>query len=433
LALNNDKSILVRHPNGEEIGLSRSDRSSHIYCIGRTGTGKSTLLRNLQVQDIEAGEGFSLIDPHGDLSRELLDLIPPHRTRDVIYFDPSDTDFPMSLNLLDPKNGESPDLVTSMLMSVFKSIWGYSWGPELERILSASIMTLAEAGGNSLLGIERLLVDDEFRRRTLKKIDNPVLLSFWRNSFQSWGLKERSQKTASTENKIFQLLVSPLMRNILGQRKRVVDFRQIMDGKKIFIANLSKGRLGEDRSNLLGALLVASFQLAAMSREDIPEKERIDHYLYVDEFQNFGGASAFASILSEARKYRLNLTISHQVMGQLDKDLLEVILGNVGSTIAFRVSDRDADRLINHEEKIFAGGIKVKDLVSLLKHHAYFRILEEGNPQRPFVAKTIPPMGIHHGRAPKIIRNSRRKYTRSLEEVERRIGRWYDPRAAKRR
>lgn len=421
-----DKSILTEQPNGDTNGLFRADRGSHVYVIGRTGTGKSTLLKNLQVQDIEAGEGFSLIDPHGDLSRELLDLIPSHRTRDVIYFDPSDQEFPIGLNLLDAKHGERPDLVTSALVSSFKSIWGESWGPRMEHILAAAIMTLAEAGKNTLMGIQRILVDDQFRKTILKRIQNPELLSFWKYEFGSWDPRSRSEKIAPIQNKVGQLLMSPLMRNILGQQKRVVDFRHIMDRKKIFIANLSKGKIGEDKSNLLGALLVASFQLAAMSREDTPEKDRMDHYLYVDEFQNFG-SSAFESILSEARKYRLNLTISHQVMSQVPQQLLEVILGNVGSTIAFRLSDRDAGRIIDHEDKIFAGGIKVKDLISLRKFHAYFRILEEGEPRRPFIAKTIAPLGTKHGRAEKIIKNTRRKYAKSVGEVEQLIKRWYDP------
>jgi hypothetical protein len=291
------------------VGIHRADRRQHTYIIGKTGTGKSTLLKNLIIQDIEAGEGTGLIDPHGDLSLELLDLIPPERVRDVVYFNPADREFPIGFNLLRAVPEDRRHLLASGIVTAFKNVWKDSWGPRLEYILFGCISALASVENGTLLGAQRMLVDEHYRRWIIKQVDDPMVRSFWEDEFASYDKRLLSEAVAPLQNKIGQLVMSPLIRNIVGQVRSRIDLRHLMDNRKIFIANLSKGQLGEDKSNLLGSLLVTAFQLAAMGRSDVPMGERVDYFLHVDEFQNFA-TDSFATILSEARKYRLNLTLS---------------------------------------------------------------------------------------------------------------------------
>src|SRR5665213_2377985 len=296
-------------------GLSRAERRQHLYVIGKTGTGKSTLLRNLICQDISRGEGIGLIDPHGDLAEEILDCIPSSRTDDVLYFNPADIDFPIGLNLVQSSTGKRY-LEASALVGAFKHIWRDSWGPRLEYILYATVSALLECENVSLLGVPRMLTEPRFRSWVLRQVNDPIVRLFWETEFERFDKRFLAETIAPIQNKVGQLLMAAPLRNILGQIKTRVDARFIMDNQRIFIANLSKGRLGEDKANLLGSLLVSQFQTAALERSNLSEENRTDFYLSIDEFHNFS-TDSFATILSEARKYHLNLTLAHQYSGQM--------------------------------------------------------------------------------------------------------------------
>jgi hypothetical protein len=324
----------------EPFGLLPGDRRQHVYAVGKTGTGKTTLLRNLLLQDIANGHGVGLIDPHGDLASELLDVIPPARSDDLVYFDPSDFDHPIGLNLFEQVAPQNRHLIASGIVGAFKGIWKDSWGPRLEYLLYASTAALLECENVSLLGVQRMLVGESYRRWVVRQVRDPLLRAFWQREFAAYDKRFLAEVLAPVQNKVGQLLLAAPLRNILGQIRSGIDVRFMMARGRIFIANQAKGRLGEDKANLLGALLVTQFQLAAMARSDMPEASRCDFYLYVDEFQNFTTES-FASILSEARKYRLNLTLSHQYMGQLRPEIRDAVFGNVGTLIAFRVGHAD--------------------------------------------------------------------------------------------
>lgn len=349
-------------------GLSRNDRRQHVYVVGKTGTGKSTLLRNMILQDIEAGEGVGIIDPHGDLALELLDHVPPRRSRDVVYFNPADQDRPIGLDLLRAVPEERRHLVASGLVSAFKNVWSDSWGPRLEYILYACIAALASVENATLLGAQRMLTDEHYRWWVLRQVDDPMARSFWEDEFAGYDKRFLSEAVAPLQNKIGQLVMSRLIRNIVGQVASRIDLRYIMDHRRIFIANLSKGNLGEDKSNLLGSMLVTAFQLAAMGRSDVATGERTDWFLYVDEFQSFA-TDAFASILSEARKYRLSLTLSHQYTRQLRDPIRHAVFGNVGTMISYRVSDADA-RVLHRE---FGGSDSARAFTDLANFEARVR------------------------------------------------------------
>lgn len=399
-------------------GLCRTDRRQHVYVIGKTGTGKSTLLRNMILQDIERGEGVGLIDPHGDLALDLLDHISPSRSRDVIYFNPADREYPIGLNLLRSVPDERRHLVASGLVSAFKNVWSDSWGPRLEYILYGCIAALASVENATLLGAQRMLTDEPYRRWVVGQVSDPMVRSFWEDEFAGYDKRLLSEAVAPLQNKIGQLVMSPLIRNIVGQVRNRIDLRFVMDRKRIFIANLSKGQLGEDKSNLLGSMLVTAFQLAAMGRSNVPMSERGDWFLYVDEFQSFA-TDSFASILSEARKYRLNLTLSHQYTAQLRQPVRDAVFGNVGTMISFRVSEADA-RVLERE----FGDIGPQAFTDLANYEARVRSLSGGRQLEPFTTQTIPPIGTHHGRGSAIIRRSREAYGTPRRVVEERIERW---------
>jgi hypothetical protein len=397
--------------------LSPADRRHHVYAIGQTGSGKTTLLRNLIIQDIEAGRGVGIVDPHGDLAHELLDLIPSARTGDVIYFDPADDAYPIGLNLLDAN--ASPHLVASGIVGALKSVWRESWGPRLEYILYATIAALLECDNESLLGVQRMFTDARYRRWVVDQVKDPMVHSFWTHEFEGYDEAFVSAAVAPIQNKVGQLLMSPQIRNVLGQTKSRISPRFMMDNRRIFIANLSKGRLGEDKSNLLGALLIAQFQLAAMSRADIPEHERQDFHLFVDEFQSFTSDS-FASILSEARKYRLCLVLSHQYLDQVRPEIRQAVFGNVGSMISFRVGQRDAELL----EKEFGGDYTAASFTRLGNGEVCAKLLAHGQHLEPFHGRTFPPNGRKYGRRDKILKNSRERYATHQGIVEDKIRRW---------
>jgi type IV secretory pathway TraG/TraD family ATPase VirD4 len=399
--------------------LSHNDRRQHLYCLGKSGTGKTTLLHNLMVQDIEAGHGLAFLDPHGDESRNLLDYIPSHRIKDVVYFNPADTEHPIGFNLLGSVPPDRQHLVASGIVSAFKSIWRDSWGPRLEYILYAAVAALLECQNESLLGLQRMLSDARYRAWVVKQVKDPMVQSFWVNEFENYDDRFLTEAVSPIQNKVGQLLMSPQLRNVLGQVRSKIDARSLMDDRHIFIADLSKGKLGEDKSNLLGALLVTQFQLAAMSRADMPESERQDFFLYVDEFQSFT-TDSFISILSEARKYRLCLTLSHQYVEQLRPEIRGAVFGNVGSIVSFRAGQRDAEIL----EREFGGTYLAGHFTQLSNYEICVKMLASGETREPFVGKTSPPVGRRHGKYESIVSRSRDSYAVRRDMIEDKIRRW---------
>jgi hypothetical protein len=411
--------IGTREQWGQEcsFGLSADDLRQHLYIIGKSGTGKTTLLFNLILQAIEAGQGVGVIDPHGDLAEELLDHIPRHRIEQTVYFNPADTEHPIGFNVL--RSRGAPHLVASGIVGALKSIWRDSWGPRLEYILYAAVAALLECDNVSLLGLQRMLSDSRYRAWVVKQVKDPMVRSFWVNEFEGYERKFLQEAVAPIQNKVGQLLMSPVMRNILGQVRSTIDARFMMDDGRIFIANLAKGKLGEDKSNLLGALLVTQFQLAAMSRADVPQGERPDFRLFVDEFQSFTSDS-FTSILSEARKYRLGLTLAHQYLEQVRPEIRQAVFGNVGSLIAFRVGQSDAELL----EREFGHAYAAAQFTRLSNHHVLTKLMMNGEHQEPFTGKTFPSSGCRHGRRGTVVHRSREKYAAARIIVEARIRRW---------
>ena len=329
------------------LSLAQHDRRRHMYVIGQTGSGKSTLLNSCILQDILTNRGFAFIDPHGDSAELIIDSIPKHRIRDVVYFNPADTDFPLGFNPLRGVPKHLHATATANLIAAFRSIWREFWGPRMEHILSNTIAALMEYPDNlgiSLLAIPKMLTDESFRRHVIRHVKDPIVLTFWQEEFSHYNQRQRSEIISPILNKMGAFARNPAMRNILSQSKNTFDLSYIMDNRKILIVNLSKGVLGEDMTNLLGSLLVCAIQQEAMKRARVPEEEREDFHLYIDEFQNFT-TDAFDSIVSEARKYRLSLIIAHQYLGQLTKQIRKAILGNVGNLVMFTLGGGDAEAL----------------------------------------------------------------------------------------
>jgi hypothetical protein len=408
------------------VALSLPDRRQHLYIIGKTGSGKTTLLRNLIVQHLAAGHGIGLIDPHGDLAEELLDFIPAHRADDLVYFNPGDLAHPIAMNPLANVPPDDRHLVASGIVGAFKSIWPESFGPRMEYIFLNTVSALLDSPNTSLLGINRMLTDADYRRRIVSKVRDPFVRSFWNDEFENYDERFRRDAIAPVQNKVGQFLLNPVMRNILGQVRSKVSIPFMMATGRIFIANLSKGKLGADKANLLGALLVTQFQLAAMSRVNQPEKDRKDFSLFIDEFQNFT-TDAFASILSEARKYRLNLTLSHQYIEQIPERIRAAIFGNVASLISFRVGHTDAEVL----KREFGNTYPLEAFVSLDRFQIIARLSENGQTREPFRAVTLPPIERSFGNSQKLIALSRQKYSAKRSDVESKIERWMQQQRAK--
>ncbi len=396
-------------------GIKRDDRRRHVYVIGKTGTGKSTLLMNMMVSDIISGNGLALVDPHGELAETVLKYVPKERVKDVIYFNPADTDFPIAFNIAENTNQQERHLIASGLIGIFKKLWADSWGPRLEYVLRNTILAILEYPESTLLDIMRMLSDKDFRKVVLSYVKDPVIKSFWVDEYAKYSSKFEVEAIAPIQNKVGQFLTNPIIRNIVGQKKSTIDMRDIMDSKKILIINLSKGRIGEDTSKLLGAMMITKIQLAAMSRIDIPEEERNDFYLYVDEFQNFATES-FADILSEARKYRLNLILAHQYLSQIEETgVREAVFGNVGTIIVFRVGAEDAEFF----EKEFAPEVSARDLVNLPNHKIYLKLMIDGVTSKAFSADTLPPYPLPDlNYVDEIIEFTRNTYAKKREEVE---------------
>ena len=405
-------------------GIKTDDRRRHMYIIGKTGMGKTTMIENMIVQDINDGHGVAFVDPHGESVEKILTHIPASRINDVVYFNPADMDYPMAFNPLESVDPKYKHLVASGLMGVFTKIWANVWSARMEYILNNTILALLDTPGNTMLGIARMLVDKKFRFKIVSNIRDPIVKSFWVDEFANYNEKFRNEAVAPIQNKVGQFLSSAIIRNIVGQTKSSIDLRDIMDNQKILLLNLSKGRIGEDNSALLGAMFITKLQLAAMSRVDKPEEERVDFYLYVDEFQNFATES-FATILSEARKYRLNLIIAHQYIGQLISDtkstkIKDAVFGNVGSIIIFRIGATDAEEL----ETEFEPNVTPNDLINLTKYNIYLKLMINGVASQPFSATTLPPIAQNTGSEDKVIKVSRERYANQRVDIEEKITRW---------
>lgn len=404
-----------------KFGIKPDDRRRHMYLIGKTGMGKSTAMENMIIQDIAKGRGVALVDPHGDLAENILDFIPNNRINDVIYFNPADMEYPIAFNVMEAVNQEHKHLIASGLVGVYKKLWADSWGPRLEYLLRNAILALLDYPGSTLLGVMRILVDKTYRKKVITKIQDPVVKSFWVEEFSKYPQQFQVEAVAPIQNKVGQFLSNALIRNVVGQVKSSFDLREVMDNQKILIMNLSKGRIGEDSSALLGAMMITKIQLAAMSRIDIPEEERKDFYLYVDEFQNFATES-FANILSEARKYRLNIIIGHQYIEQLDEMVRAAVFGNVGTIMCFRVGAADAEFLATE----FMPYFDEEDLVNLTKFDVYMKLMIDGVASNPFSATTLPPLGPEHRTSnhDKVIDVTRERYANPRDIVEDKINRW---------
>jgi len=371
-------------------------------------------------QDIQAGRGLAVVDPHGELAEKALSLVPASRINDVIYINPSDIDYPVAFNVMEKVPSELRHLVASGLMGTFKKMWPDVWSARMEYILNYAILALLEHPGTTLLGVNRLLSDAAYREKIIQKVNDPVVKSFWTKEFSRYNERYETEATAAIQNKIGQLISAPLIRGIIGQVKTSIDIRQAMDQGKILLVNLSKGKVGEDASSLLGALIVTKLQIAAMSRVDTPEPDRRDFYLYVDEFQNFATKS-FTNIFSEARKYRLNLIITHQYVTQMEESIRDAVFGNVGTLACFRVGAEDAEYL----EKEFAPDFEALNLVNLDKYNIYIKLMIDGLANRTFSAQTLPPRSmLIHSHRDKIIAMSRERYGTSRQKVEDKINRW---------
>jgi CxxC-x17-CxxC domain-containing protein len=407
----------------KRFGIKKDDRRRHMYFIGKTGMGKSTVLENMIVSDIRAGNGVAVVDPHGDLAEKVINYIPNNRIEDVVNINPADINYPIAFNVVEQVEPHLRHLVASGLVGVFKKLWADSWGPRLEYILRNAVLAILDYPGSTLLGVVRMLSDKKYRKSVVANIQDPVVKSFWQREFSSYADKFATEAVSPIQNKVGQFLSSSLMRNIVGQVKSSIDLREIMDEGKIIIMNLSKGRIGEDNSALLGAMMITKIQLAAMSRVDIPEEERKDFYLYIDEFQNFSTES-FANILSEARKYRLNLIMAHQYIEQLGDTVKAAVFGNVGTLVTFRVGATDAEELV----KEFTPTFIEEDIVNLPKYEMYLKLMIDGITSTPFSAKGLGPLTEREktNNLDKVIRNSREKYANDREEVEEKIMRWHE-------
>lgn len=421
----NERIIILGQTNYRNVrrkfGIKPEDRRRHTYIVGKTGMGKSTLLLNCIVQDIRNGNGVAVLDPHGDLVERVLDYIPSRRINETIYFNPADTDYPIAFNPLYHTDRTQKHLVASGLVQVFKKIWVDSWGPRLEYVLRNAILALLDGTGYSLLAVTRMLVDDRFRARVVSGIKDPVVRHFWIKEFEEYPKVFRTETISPIQNKVGQFLSNPLVRNIVGQTKTKFDLSKVIDCGGILLLNLSKGRIGEDNSSLLGSLMVTQIYLAALRRAKKPEDNRKDFYLYIDELQSFV-TEDFPSILSEARKYRLNIAgMANQFISQLPENMASAILGNVGTLIAFTVGSEDAEIL----EREFHPEFNADHLQNLPKHNVYLKLSINGSTSPPFSAETIPPIEQSAMSAEgKIIEQSRQRYCVEQSVIESRIERW---------
>lgn len=401
----------------QQFGIYRADRSRHIYIIGQTGTGKSGLLELLALSDIYHHQGYAIIDPHGDFAVNNLKFIPPNRIKDVVYFNPADTEFPLGFNPMEVSDPGQRSNISSEIIGVLKRMFGESWGPRLEYILRYTILALLEYPNTTMLDITRMLTDKTFRKKVLDKVTDTVVLQFWRVEFASWNEKFQAEAIAPVLNKVGAFVANPIIRNIIGQPKSTFNIREIMDQGKILVVNLSKGLIGEDNAAILGSFLVTKIQLAAMSRSDIPRVEdRRPFYLYVDEFQNFA-TDSFAVILSEARKYGLNLTVANQYISQMSDTVRDAVFGNVGTMISMRVSPEDAPILAQQFEPQF----EAIDILQMNNRAFVCSMMIQGEKNPAFSGTTLKLPQAQTDYLPQIIENTRANFARERAEIENEI------------
>lgn len=406
-----------------QFGMLRYDRSRHVYIIGQTGAGKSGTLELFALSDVFHGQGYAIIDPHGDFAINNMKFIPESRMKDVVYFNPADTAFPLGFNPLEVTNPNQKTNISSEVIGVLKRMFGESWGPRLEYILRYTILALLDRPDTTMLDITRMLTDKKFREETLTYCTDTVVMQFWRVEFASWNDKFVAEAVAPVLNKVGAFTANPVIRNIIGQPKSTFNIRQIMDEGKILIVNLSKGLIGEDNASILGSFLVTKIQLAAMSRSDIPDiKDRRPFYLYVDEFQNFA-TDSFATILSEARKYGLNLTVANQYISQMSENVRDAVFGNVGTMISFRVSADDAPIL----GKQFEPQFEPNDLLQMHNRHFIINMVINGEKAPAFSATTLNLPTAQTDHTSKIIEHTRLNYSRSREDIEAAISKLIQP------
>ncbi len=408
----------------QRFGIKTDDRRRHMYVLGSTGMGKSEFLKNMAIQDIEEGRGLAFLDPHGDGAQALINFIPKHRIKDVIYFDPADLAYPIAFNVLEKVDYEYRHLIASGLLGVFKKLWGAdAWSGRMEYILNNTILALLEYPDSTLLGINRLMASKEYRKKVVDNLKDPIVKAFWTEEFAKYADKFATEATAAIQNKVGQFTSNNVIRNIIGQVGTKLDIRKIMDEGKILIVNLSKGAIGEDASRLIGALLITKIQLAAMSRVDTPEPDRRDFYLYVDEFQNFATES-FANILSEARKYHLGLIVAHQYITQMEEEVRDAVFGNVGTIVTFRVGAEDAEFL----EKWYAPDFMASDIVNLGKREMYLKLMVNGITSKGFSARTSDSLkSMEESHQDEVIAFSRANYASNRDEVEKNVAQWATP------
>jgi len=391
----------------ERFGIRRKDRRYHMHILGKTGMGKTTLLENMILSDIYTGEGVCVIEPHGDLINNLLERIPSYRVNDVIYFNPSDQASPTPLNILRDTNSGPQSVIVSGVLDLFRMLFGNAWGVKMEHIFRHALLSAMHIPGATLFTVSRLLTDAPYREKWARRLPDTALKEFWEREFAGFDKRQRTEAVSPILNKIGQFKADPLMRVIIGGRKNTIDFRKSIDSRKIILANLSKGSIGSDNMRLFGALLVSKLQVAALSQTNIPEERRTDMYLYIDECQNFV-TDTLASMLAEMRKFRLNLILANQHLGQfIDAPMVQTsILGNVGSLICFRIGSPDAQLLAGE----FFPNIQKEDLVRLGKYQIYLKLMINGATSDGFNAATLPPHFRKAGNTARIVQQSRQRY-----------------------
>lgn len=398
-------------------GIKDSDRMRHIWTVGKTGTGKSTMIANMAIDDIKKDRGIGIIDPHGDLVDDILDYIPAHRINDTVVFNPADKDFPVTINPLEVRDREEAELVVSGIMSIFTKVWANVWSARMEYILRNSLMTLSEVPEATLMDVLKILSDQTYRNKVVGKIKDSALVSFWKDEFDKMPEALQKEAISPIQNKVGQFVTSPLIRRIVGVSKSSIQVDEIMDGGKILLANLSQGRLGEDNAALLGAMLITKFQVAAMRRVDKANEDRTPFYLYVDEFQNFA-TSSFIKILSEARKYKLGITLANQYMAQIPPEVQKAILGNAGTLISFGIGAEDAS--IVHKE--FAEVFTQNDLVNIQNYQIAIKLMIDGHSTRPFMAHTLPLPEGRNKNKDKVIQVSRERWSKKVSSLPTQAG-----------
>ena len=397
----------------QPFGIKDQDRLQHIYCLGKTGVGKSTLLLNMAISDIKRGHGIAVLDPHGDLSRTLLNYVPANRIKDVIYFNPSDSAFPIAFNPLADVPMDKHHLATSGIISALKRIWWENWGPRLEHILRFSLLTLLAYRDATLLDVHPLLTNSVFRNKVLSAIDDIHLISFWRDEFEKYSPSLKAEAISPILNKLGVFKASSILRNIVGQKDQAWTMQDVMDTKKLFIANLAKGEIGEEVTTLLGSMLLTAIQLSALNRSSIPETQREPFYAYIDEAHSFINFS-LVDILSESRKFKLSLFLCHQYIEQLPEAIRSAVFGNIGTLISFRVSNEDGFYLAKEFFPIF----KEDDFINLTKYSIYIRLLIDGVTCKPFSAATMPLPYVDASFSQEITMQSKKQYCRPRVEVE---------------